>query len=111
MDGQTDRIPADRYRPKSETHLQSEALFPRRVAWQTSSSHGAWLGKSLGSCTEVCQPSIHKHLMSDHLPTTNGKLRVTPQSLEQQRFFLLPRRVIKRNANQFDERLTVGTRF
>ncbi|GBO41511.1 hypothetical protein AVEN_199497-1, partial [Araneus ventricosus] len=78
--------------------------FPLHVAWQTSSSHGEWLGKSLGSRTEVCQPSIHKHLMSDHLATTNGKLRVTPQSPEQRRFFLLPRRVIKRNANQFDER-------
>ncbi|GBO21285.1 hypothetical protein AVEN_79613-1, partial [Araneus ventricosus] len=50
--------------------------------------------------TEVCHPSIHKPLMSDHLQTTKRKLRATPQSPEQQRFFLFPRWVTKRNADQ-----------
>ncbi|GBM25255.1 hypothetical protein AVEN_45895-1 [Araneus ventricosus] len=84
-----------------------KVLFPRRVAWQTSRfvlvdcgrlnsdqsrrSHGAWLGKSLGNHTEVCHPSIHKPLMSDHLSTDKGKLRVTPQSSEQQISFLFLR--------------------
>ncbi|GBN15781.1 hypothetical protein AVEN_249990-1 [Araneus ventricosus] len=99
-----------------------KALFPRRLAWQSSSrkrfmlfyccrrnSDQSCRSTTLGLANfsvavQVCHPSMRKLLMSDHLPTTNGKLRVTPQSLEQQRFFLYPRRVIKRNANRIRQK-------
>ncbi|GBO16788.1 hypothetical protein AVEN_8046-1 [Araneus ventricosus] len=85
---------------------------------QSRSSDGAWLGKpqvARGSCrwnstsravqmarglanlwvaVLICYPSTHKPLMSDHLPTTKGKLHVTPQSPEQQQLFPFSQGVI-----------------
>ncbi|GBN45969.1 hypothetical protein AVEN_180310-1 [Araneus ventricosus] len=59
----------------------AKALFPRRVAWQTSSSLEVrtcelWSAEFRPVTwqisrqpSEVCHPSIHKPLMPDHLPT------------------------------------------
>ncbi|GBN14376.1 hypothetical protein AVEN_259403-1 [Araneus ventricosus] len=48
-------------------------------------------------------------LMPEHLPTFLRNVRATPQTLEQQRFFVVPRRVIRRNIDKNHETRIMGT--
>ncbi|GBM03830.1 hypothetical protein AVEN_231303-1 [Araneus ventricosus] len=62
---------------------------------QSRHCHGAWLGKFLGSHTEVCHPSIHKPLTCELFTTITRETTMHLQAHEPHRFFLFRRRGIK----------------
>ncbi|GBM60417.1 hypothetical protein AVEN_206654-1 [Araneus ventricosus] len=68
----------------------SSALFPRRI-------HN--LQQPIETVLR-CRSDDSLPLMSAHLPTFLRRVRVTPQALEQQRFFVVQRREIKRNPDK-----------